>query len=145
MKKRQISASNVLNEAYKYGSSFSRGMAVEFPQYTMLYISGTASVDEKGDTYKPYDFDAQVERTYLNITKLLESENATWHDVVFTTVYIKDMSDYSKFNDYRTEFFKKNNVFPFPASVCVQSRLCRDDLLVEIEAQAVVEKKENSD
>ncbi len=140
MKKRQISAGKFLNEAPEYGSSFSRGLAVDLPGFSKLYISGTASVDENGKTYKPGNFQAQIEKTFLNITKLLESENASWQDVVFTRVYLKDMSFYDQMNSARTNFYNKLNLSPYPASVCVQARLCRDDLLVEIEAQAIIKK-----
>jgi len=88
--KRAISASEVLNEAYEYSkpSSFSRGIRVELPGTSMLYLSGTASVDEDGVTVYPGDFEAQCLRTFRNLTKLLVAEKASWHDVVRTTCYL---------------------------------------------------------
>ena len=143
IKKNTMQAKNCLNSPTDYGVSFSRGVRVDLPGHSILYISGTASVDEKGKTFKPYDFKAQAERTFFNISKLLETEEATWKDIVFTRIYLKNMDFYSKFNRFRNNFYKKNKIKQFPASVCVEARLCRDDLLIEIEAQAILEKKAN--
>ncbi len=136
-----ITAHSVLNEAYDYGSAFSRGLRLELGKYTLLYISGTASVDEIGDTAHLGDIRAQCWRTYRNITTLLETEGATWQDVVKTTCYLRDIErDYDEFNDVRTTFFKWQGLNPLPASVGIQARLCREDLLVEIEAIVVLKK-----
>ena len=84
------------------------------------------------------DFRAQLWRTYRNITALLESEGATWHDIVRTTCYLRDIErDYKDFNEVRTAFFDWLGLDPLPASTGIQARLCREDLLVEIEAIAV--------
>ncbi|HXK59341.1 MAG TPA: Rid family hydrolase [Acidobacteriota bacterium] len=141
VEKRAICAPDVLNEAYAYDtpSSFSRGLRVELPDYVMLIISGTASVDEYGATVHVGDFRAQCWRTYRNITRLLASEGATWRDVVKCTCYLRDIErDYKDFNHVRTAFFKWLKLDPLPASVGIQARLCREDLLVEIEAMAIV-------
>ena len=138
-----ITAHSVLNEAYDYGSAFSRGLRLELGHYTVLFISGTASVDEAGDTAHLGDIRAQCWRTYRNITTLLETEGATWRDVVKTTCYLRDIErDYNEFNDVRTTFFKWQGLDPLPASVGIQARLCREDLLVEIEAIVVLKKTE---
>jgi 2-iminobutanoate/2-iminopropanoate deaminase len=138
--KKAISAPRVLNEASEYGSAFTRGLRVDLPGgVTHLLISGTASVGENGETLYEGDFRAQLWRTYLNITKLIESEGATWHDVVRTTCYIRDIErDYKDFNLVRNEFFHALGLDPFPASTGIQARICRSDLLVEIEAIAIL-------
>jgi 2-iminobutanoate/2-iminopropanoate deaminase len=142
--KRAISAPDVLNEAYDYRprpSSFSRGMRVELPGATMLYLSGTASVDEFGRTIHPGDFRAQCLRTFGNLARLLAAEEASWHDVVRTTCYLRDIErDYDEFNEIRTMFMKGIGLDPLPPSTGIQARLCRSDLLVEIEAIAIVSK-----
>ena len=89
----------------------------------------------------PGDFRAQCWRTYRNISQLLTSEGVSWHDIVKTTCYLRDIErDYDEFNRVRTAFFEWLELDPLPASVGVQARLCRDDLLVEIEAIAIVQK-----
>jgi enamine deaminase RidA (YjgF/YER057c/UK114 family) len=131
----------VLNEAYDYPrpSSFTRGIRFDLGDKTMLLISGTASIDDAGATRHIGDFRAQLWRTYRNISALLESEGATWHDIVRTTCYLRDIErDYKDFNEVRTAFFDWLGLNPLPASTGIQARLCREDLLIEIEAIAVI-------
>jgi enamine deaminase RidA (YjgF/YER057c/UK114 family) len=53
--------------------------------------------------------------------------------------YLRDIErDYRDFNDVRVEFFNWLALDPLPASTGIQARLCREDLLVEIEALAIV-------
>ena len=131
----------VLNEAYDYGSAFSRGLRLEMTNHTLLLISGTASVDERGYTAHVGDIRAQCWRTYRNITSLLEAEGASWKDIVKTTCYLRDIErDYNDFNEIRTAFFRWHELDPLPASVGIQARLCREDLLIEIEAIAILKK-----
>ena len=82
--KRVITNHEMLNEAYAYAkpSSFSRGMRIDIGGIAILLISGTASIDENGKSVHIGDFPAQLRRTFDNITGLLASEGATWHDVV---------------------------------------------------------------
>lgn len=139
--KRAISQPRVLNEASQYGAAFVRGLRADLPGVSQLYLSGTASVGPDGETLYPGDFRAQLWRTYHNLTELLASEGATWHDVVRTTCYIRDIErDYGDFNSIRNEFYRALSLDPFPASTGIQARLCRSDLLVEIEAIAILVK-----
>ena len=145
VEKRSIHAPGVLNEAYDYDkpSSFSRGLCLDLGDYRLLLISGTASVDEEGETAYVGDFGAQCWRTYRNINSLLESEGASWNDVFRCTCYLRDIErDYDQFNKIRTAFFRWLEVDPLPASVGVQERLCREDLLVEIETMAILKREE---
>ncbi len=146
--KKAIRAPQVLNEAYDYErpSSFSRGLRLDIKGITILLISGTASVDERGQTIHAGDFRGQAWRTYRNITTLLESEGASWKDVVRTTCYLRDIErDYAAFNEIRTEFFKQQGLNPLPASTGIQAILCRPDLLIEIEAMAIFESNGQRD
>ena len=139
--KSQVREPRVLNEAYDYSTPvpFTRGMRVELPGYSLILISGTASVDESGRSIHVGDIKAQSWRTFENIEALLESEGADWHDVVRTTCYLRDMSrDYDAFNEVRHSFYLDRGLEPFPASTGIEVTLCREDLLVEIEAMAVV-------
>jgi enamine deaminase RidA (YjgF/YER057c/UK114 family) len=143
VEKHAIRAGSVLNEAYDYPkpSSFTRGLRFDIGDKTMLLISGTASIDDAGQTVHLGDFRAQLWRTYRNISALLESEGATWHDIVRTTCYLRDIErDYKDFNEVRTAFFDWLGLDPLPASTGIQARLCREDLLVEIEAIALMPK-----
>ena len=140
--KRAMTNHSTLNEAYEYGSAFSRGMRIDLNGLTILLISGTASIDEDGRTVHVGDFRAQLRRTYQNITNLLQSEGATWHDIVRTTCYLRDIErDYQAFNEERTAFFKEQGLDPLPASTGIQAILCRPDLLIEIEAIAMFRRE----
>jgi 2-iminobutanoate/2-iminopropanoate deaminase len=135
LKKRAITNLNVLNEAYDYGSAFSRGMRIELGKFVVLLISGTASIDGQGRTLYAGDLRAQTRRTFDNITALLAAEGATWKDVVRTTCYLRDIErDYKAFNEERTAFYTEQRLNPLPASTGIQAILCRPDLLIEIEA-----------
>jgi enamine deaminase RidA (YjgF/YER057c/UK114 family) len=140
IEKRAMTNLGVLNEAYAYAkpSSFSRGMRIELNGLTILLISGTASIDEAGKSVHIGDFRAQMRRTLENITGLLESEGCTWHDIVRTTCYLRDIDrDYEAFNEERTAFYKEQGLDLLPASTGIQAKLCRPELLVEIEAIAM--------
>ena len=139
IEKRAITNLNVLNEAYDYGSAFSRGMRVDLGRFVVIFISGTASIDDHGRTLYVGDLRSQVRRTFDNITALLASEGATWKDIVRTTCYLRDIErDYDEFNKVRNLFFRCMAIDPLPASTGIQARLCRADLLIEIEAFAII-------
>ena len=144
IKKYAVHAPQVINEAYTYQrpSSFSRALKFEVGDYKVLLVSGTASVNEEGKTEHIGDFKAQVWRTYRNITNLMQAEGMTWHDVVRTTNYLRDIErDYVEFNKIRTTFFRWLNLDPLPASTGIQAILCWDTLLFEAEVYAVCKIK----
>jgi len=140
IEKRPVRAPRALNEAYDYDrpSSFSRGLRLDFGNVAVVLISGTASIGPNGETLHPGDFRAQIRRTFANITALLESEGASWKDMVRTTCYLRDIErDYAAFNEERTDFYRAQELDPLPASTGIQAILCRPDLLVEIEGIAI--------
>ena len=146
--KRAITNHGVLNEAFAYAkpSSFSRGMRIDIGSVTILLISGTASIDENDVSVHHGNFRAQLRRTLSNITGLLASEGCTWHDVVRTTCYLRDIDrDYEAFNEERTAFYKEQGLDPLPASTGIQAILCRPELLVEIEAIAMFRSEKSAD
>jgi enamine deaminase RidA (YjgF/YER057c/UK114 family) len=143
-RKRALTNHDVLNEAWSYSrpSSFSRGIRIDLGDVAILLISGTASIDEHGNSIHVGDFRAQTRRTFSNITGLLASEGATWHDIVRTTCYLRDIDrDYEAFNQERTAFYAEQKLDPLPASTGIQAILCRPELLIEIEAIAIFQLK----
>jgi enamine deaminase RidA (YjgF/YER057c/UK114 family) len=140
IQRRAMTNDGVLNEAYAYAkpSSFSRGMRIDLNGLTILLISGTASIDEAGKSVHIGDFRAQCRRTFANITGLLASEGATWKDIVRTSCYLRDIDrDYEAFNEERTRFYQEQGLDPLPASTGIEAKLCRPELLIEIEAIAM--------
>jgi len=141
IEKRAITDLRVLNEAYDYPkpSSFSRGLRIDLNGLAILLISGTASIDERGQSIHIGDFRAQMRHTLHNISALLAAEGATWADIVRTTCYLRDIErDYAAFNEERTAFYREQGLDPLPASTGIQAILCRPELLIEIEAIAIV-------
>jgi enamine deaminase RidA (YjgF/YER057c/UK114 family) len=140
--RKAITSLDILNEAHAYElpSSFSRGLSVTVKSgQRILWLSGTASIDHAGESIHLGDFRAQTWRTFRNLTQLLDSEGATWTDMVRTSCYLRDIErDYDEFNKVRTLFFECMALSPLPASTGIQARLCRSDLLIEIEAFAML-------
>jgi enamine deaminase RidA (YjgF/YER057c/UK114 family) len=147
IRKRAISDHGSLNEAWSYPrpSSFSRGMRIDLDGLTILLISGTASIDENGTSVHIGDLRAQTRRTFSNIAGLLASEGCTWHDIVRTSCYLRDIDrDYAAFNEERTAFYREQGMDPLPASTGIEAKLCRPELLVEIEAIAMFQSEKQS-
>ncbi len=140
IEKKAITAPEALNEAFHYAkpSSFSRGLRLDLGNVALLLISGTASIGHNGESLHVGDFRAQTRRTFENITALLAAEGATWNDIVRTSCYLRDIDrDYAAFNEERTSFYAEQELDPLPASTGIQAKLCRPELLVEIEAIAM--------
>lgn len=119
--------------APEYGSSFSRAVELELPDLRRLYVSGTASIDEQGKSISLGDPMAQVRQTMEVVQAILHSREMDWGDVTRSLVYFKRAEDAPLFGKYREE----NGVPPFPA-IIVENDICRDELLFEIEVDAVV-------
>ena len=135
-----VHAPGIINEAYDYKkpSSFSRALRFDLGGHKVLLVSGTASVNDQGQPEHIGDFNAQLWRTYRNITNLLKAEGMSWHDVVRTTNYLRDIErDYAEFNKIRTSFYSWLGLNPLPAATGIQARLCWETLLVEIEVIAI--------
>ena len=126
-----------MKEAYNYNenpATFSRGMIVD----DTLYISGTASVGVNGETLHKGDFPKQVARMFDNVTEVLKEAGMKWKDIVRTTIYLRDIDrDYEEFNKLRKLFYDSHNLNPYPASTCIGAKICRSDLLCEMEAIAI--------
>jgi len=123
------------SSALDYGSSFSRAVELDTPDHRRLYVSGTASIDKAGKTVFLSDTPAQVKLTMEVVQAILRSRDMDWTDVTRSLVYFKNAEDAGLFAAYREE----NDLPAFPA-VVVENDICRDDLLFEIEVDAVKAK-----
>ena len=142
IKRRPLSAPEAMCEAYDYPkpSAFSRGLELTLPGARLIFVSGTASVGPNGDSLHKRDLRAQTHRAFENARAVLQSAGADWRDVVKTTIFLKDITAYyGPFNEERCAYFEELGLDPYPASTCVEAKLCREDLLVEMELLAVVE------
>ncbi len=123
-----------MNEAPQYGSSFSRGIKVVRDDRIIAYVSGTASIDNKGNVIHIGDIEGQVHRMLLNVEELLAAHNITPDDIVTLITYLKE----PKFLGTFYEVYKEHS-FPKDAPNTVSTAdICRPEWLCEIEAIAVV-------
>jgi len=101
----------------------------------LVFVSGCVATDAEGRTVGGNDVVAQARQVHENLKTCLAAAGATFADVCKVTVFLKDVGDREKVNIARREYFGPHR----PASTLVQiARLVRDDLLVEIEATAVL-------
>lgn len=123
------------NEATEYGSAFSRAMSIQTTINTYIFISGTASIDEKGKTIHPDDPEKQIRRTFENIASLLAHHQANFKDIVQATAFCKDAKDFELFESIAKEYeLNLDTVVQTVADVC------RDDLLFEMDATALLDQ-----
>jgi 2-iminobutanoate/2-iminopropanoate deaminase len=100
----------------------------------VIFTSGQIPIDPATGSVVTGDIRVQTERVMLNLRAVLKASCADLSNVVKTTVFIRDLNDFIQFNEVYASFFKN----PYPARSTVQvSRLPRD-VLIEIEAVAVV-------
>jgi enamine deaminase RidA (YjgF/YER057c/UK114 family) len=128
-----VMSTPTLNEAWMYGSDFSRGLKTEDANKITLHVSGTASIDEAGHTVHVGDFVAQAERMLVNISALLEAHGASFQDVVSAVAYLKNAGDAPLLR----AVFHEHGFEGFPCTL-VEAPICRPDLLCETEAVAVL-------
>ncbi len=121
------------NEATEYGSAFARGMALTLGAHRYLFISGTASIDDHGATVFPGDFEAQTQQTIEAIGALLEAAGASLGDIRQATTFIKRLEDRPSYD----RLARRAGLDRVPA-VVVATDACRDNLLIEIDATAIV-------
>ncbi len=127
-----------LNEAWMYGSDFSRGLKVVEANKVALYVSGTASVDENGETAHVGDFAGQVDRMITNVSTLLAAQNASFDDVVSAITYVKNAADAPLLRG----ILRDRGLEDFPNAL-VRAAVCRPDLLCEMEVIAALPRPES--
>lgn len=118
--------------ALEYGSSFSRAVEISTPHQRRLYVSGTASILPDGQTAHAGDIDAQVALTMDVVGAILESRGLTWTDTVRGIGYFKNMADAPVF----ARWCAARGLSAWPVIV-TKNDICRDDLLFELELDAV--------
>lgn len=121
-----------LNPTYEYGVTFERGTAVHYADRTQVFISGTASIDNKGNILYPGDICQQAARMLRNISALLTEAGATTEDIQQAVVYLRDTADYQV-----VEHFLAEN-YPGLPHIIVHAPVCRPGWLIEMECIAVV-------
>lgn len=120
-----------LNPTYEYGVSFERGTYVDYGDRRQVFISGTASINNKGEVVHPGDIRKQTERVWENVETLLAEAECTFEHVGHLLVYLRDTADYTVVE----EMFEKR--FPNIPKVYLLAPVCRPGWLIEMECMAV--------
>ena len=118
--------------AVDYGSSFSRAIEFEAPDHRRVLVSGTASIEPGGETLHLGDVAKQIDLTIRVAGAILESRGMDWHNVVRAIAYFRNAEDAPAQDDYCAA----NGLEDVPF-VVTNNVVCRDDLLYEIEVDAV--------
>ena len=128
---RQINDPDYLNPTVEYGVAFERATSIDYGDRRHLFISGTASIDNKGEVVYVGDIRRQTERMLTNIEALLRKGECGFEDVMHLIVYLRDPADHEVVNAIFAERL------PTVPRVIVIAPVCRPEWLVETECMAV--------
>jgi len=116
----------------EYGSAFSRAVLVDIPTGRRLLISGTASIDPDGSSSHTGDLHGQIELSMEVVRGILISRGFDFSNATRATAYFKNIQDAVAFDKWRKA--RKAETFPV---IVTQATICRDELLFEIELDAI--------
>ncbi len=121
------------DQSFNYGSAFSRGMIFGIEGRRTIHISGTASINTAGDSTHLGDAECQSLETLLSIAAILEQQGGTLRDITAATLFCKDRASWEA-------WCRVSRLLQLPSLplIAVQADVCRDDLLIEMEAVAVI-------
>jgi enamine deaminase RidA (YjgF/YER057c/UK114 family) len=124
--------------ASDYKSSFSRAVEINHPDYRHLIVSGTASITPEGETANIGSIYKQVELSMKVVKAILQSRHMSWENVSRGIIYFKNINDINSFENFCSD----NNIPELPLSM-IKADICRNDLLFEIEVDAITIYKHN--
>ena len=117
------------------GPGYSHVISVDVPG-RLVVVSGQVALDSAGNLVGPGDLEAQTRQVFGNLEAALTAAGATWEHVIRLGYFLRDAGGVGVVRSVRAEFVPEG-VEP-AASLVEVSRLVRDDLLIEVEALAVV-------
>jgi enamine deaminase RidA (YjgF/YER057c/UK114 family) len=118
--------------AENYGSSFSRAIRFSDSEFSIMTISGTASIDPDGKTAHQKDLPKQIELSFAVVKAILDSQDFKFSDIIRAYAYCSDKSFSKAFYEFIESHFPDRFAF-----ICAENKICRDDLLFEIEMDVV--------
>ena len=128
---RYLYAPTHLNPTYEYGVTFERGTVIEYGDRRHVFISGTASINNKGEVVHIGDIVRQTQRMWENVETLLAEGGASYDEVMQMVVYLRDTADY----EVVRRMFEER--FPNIPKVIALAPVCRPAWLIEMECIAV--------
>ena len=128
---RYLYALTHLNKTEEYGVTFERATLMQYGDRDHIYISGTASINNKGEVVHVGDVRKQTYRMWENVEKLLEEGGMAFDDIMQIIVYLRDGADYKLVQ----KLFEEK--FPDKPCVITLAPVCRPTWLIEKECIAV--------
>ena len=128
-----LHAKDHLNPTYEYGVTFERGVRLRYGDRSHILLSGTASIDNRGEIVAPQDIEGQTVRMLENVEALLAEAGASAADLAQMIVYLRDPADYPA---VRKIFEQRYEAVP---RLFVHAPVCRPGWLIETECIAVRE------
>ncbi|SHI70250.1 RidA family protein [Lutispora thermophila] len=101
----------------------------------LLFVSGQTPLNPETGKIAEGDIQAQARQCLENVKAILEAAGTNLDNVLKTTVFIKDMNNFSKINEIYAQYFTKNQ----PARSCIEAARLPLDVQVEIEVIAYIE------
>jgi enamine deaminase RidA (YjgF/YER057c/UK114 family) len=132
----RMEAPTHLSPTILYGVTFERGLRVRFGDRSHLYISGTASINNKGETLFIGDAEQQTRRTIENIRALLAPHKANFDDMAYMIAYVRNFHDRELVGKVLDE--EIGGKIPL---IFAEAPVCRPAWLVELEGVAVISDK----
>lgn len=131
-RQRYLYAPENFNPTHEYGVTFERGVEVEYGGESHVLISGTASINNRGEIVHPGDALAQTLHMLENVEALLREAGSSWDEVQMAAVYLRNAEDYSAVAPALKERF----VTKIPYVVTL-APVCRPGWLIEMECIAL--------
>lgn len=133
MKRQKINSSKF---AKRLGA-YSHGYSVKIGDTKLIFTTGQIALDKDGTVLHPNNPAKQAEFIYESLQKILQEAGASLDDVVKTTVYLTNMSDFAKISAVRNKYLKNSE----PVSTLIEvSKLVKAGCRVEIEVIAAKQK-----
>ena len=126
-----LKAPTHLNPTHEYGVTFERGTSVDYGDRRHIFISGTASINNRGEIVHPFDVEKQTARTFENVQALLVEADAEMANIACMIVYLRDTADFAVVNKYIETFY------PTIPKMILLAQVCRPGWLVEVECVAI--------
>lgn len=102
----------------------------------LVFVSGQIALEPESGELVNGGIEPETRRVLENLKAVLEAAGASLADVVKTTVYMKDLSEFDRMNEVYGRFFKP----PYPARATVEVKGLPKGAGVEIDATALVGK-----